>query len=477
MKIDKLKITKIIINLACKAPVFFPTKITSILGQKTIMDGISEKIKIEADKINGLSILEGDYSWDYVNISFLVDDEELKKINKWIYYNRKQENGFTDSSSFDKSLSVSNIGCIPLNNAPGFKDFNPIYVSSEYFDSIQMFLTRYSSGFSFVTLNFNLNKSVNEIINNIPIPKFDNYYEFTHFNFFSRKPLSLKFNHYAKFLDKVIVSTIKEVSDASVRLTELMINDFGIKDKNKKLFNVLSFQINKSSAYFNEENKNPDNRYVLYPSKSSWLHTELSSNDKESFIIGDVVKVDGVNMIYLNTSGQGGNVSYNDAISLLSCSGSELKQYLPIVSFFLIKTKLNELINRVGQANIYSKKKKISKFHDEIFGVFQEIKMVKVWIDKLNENYFLLISTEYHSFIDNEVSYLYERLTNLEKIVNDSYLISENRVQIENIKFGKFNSKLIVLLVLIQIFFAAMTIDFTKKDAWYAPIVGFFMEF
>nr|ELR5225024.1 hypothetical protein [Providencia rettgeri] len=472
MKLNKPKLTKFILNLACKAPMFFPKQITKHSKTISFINALSETLKAEADKTKKLSIFVGDFSWEHVSVSFLVDDYELKKINKWVCFNKKRSpaQDSSNSSSFDQTISISDIGSISFNNNYNLKDFNPIYTECEYFDFVQIFLMRYSSGFSFITLKFNLNDTINELIRNISPPKVENYYEFNHFNFFSKKPFSLNIVNYSKLFNEVIVSEIKKVTDASKELSKLMLNNFGIKDKNKEIFTTLGFEVNRNSGCFNKVDETPDGGYFLYPSNYSGLHSELSSNGKEAFIIDDAVKADDINMIYLNILNEKNN-------SILNLNDSYIAdRYVSILSVFLIKNKLNGLSNRIWISNIYSKKKKFDKFHYEIFEIFQDIKMLKVWIEKLNNN-FLFTPKEYHSFVNQEMNSLRERLESLEKVVNDSYFISENRIQMENIKFSKFNSKLIIVLVLIQIFFAAMTIDFTKKDAWYAPIVGFFMEF
>lgn len=469
MKINKPKLTKLILNLACKAPMFFPKKIRSLLGQIEIIDSLSESLKDKASRIKKLSVFNEDFNWEYVSVSFLVDDHELKKINKWICDNKKNSSAqvYSDLSSFDQDISVSDIGCIPFNNKLGLGDFNPIYISSEYFDFVQIYLTKYSSGFSFVIFKFNLNDIVNEMIKNISPPEIGSCYEFNHFGFLSKKPLSLNLITYSKLFDEVIVNKIKIVNDASVELTKLILNDFGIKDENKIYFNTLGFEISEATPYLNKVDEALADSYIFYSSKDIGLHNE--QNDKEVFIIEDNVKVDGVNMIFLNKMNSGeGVVEFNIY---------GVNEYFTIIPVFLIKNKLNSLSNRVLRSNVYSKKKKIDKFHDDIFDVFQDIKMLKVWVEKLNNNYLFFIPEVYHEFMHQELDYLSERLKYLEVIVNDSYLISENRIQIESIRFSKFNSKAILLLVLIQIFFAAMTIDFTKKDTWYFFMAEYFKSF
>lgn len=469
MKINKPKLTKLILNLACKAPMFFPKKIRSLLGQIEIIDSLSESLKDKASRIKKLSVFNEDFNWEYVSVSFLVDDHELKKINKWICDNKKNSSAqvYSDLSSFDQDISVSDIGCIPFNNKLGLRDFNPIYISSEYFDFVQIYLTKYSSGFSFVIFKFNLNDIVNEMIKNISPPEIGSCYEFNHFGFLSKKPLSLNLITYSKLFDEVIVNKIKIVNDASVELTKLILNDFGIKDENKIYFNTLGFEISEATPYLNKVDEALADSYIFYSSKDIGLHNE--QNDKEVFIIEDNVKVDGVNMIFLNKMNSGeGVVEFNIY---------GVNEYFTIIPVFLIKNKLNSLSNRVLRSNVYSKKKKIDKFHDDIFDVFQDIKMLKVWVEKLNNNYLFFIPEVYHEFMHQELDYLSERLKYLEVIVNDSYLISENRIQIESIRFSKFNSKAILLLVLIQIFFAAMTIDFTKKDTWYFFMAEYFKSF
>ncbi|MFW5389280.1 hypothetical protein V1952_20585, partial [Yersinia sp. 2542 StPb PI] len=51
------------------------------------------------------------------------------------------------------------------------------------------------------------------------------------------------------------------------------------------------------------------------------------------------------------------------------------------------------------------------------------------------------------------------------------YSLSENRIQISNVRYNQIYSIVVFIFVLIQVVLAAMTIDWGKNNAWYSTII------
>ncbi|HFK8704363.1 TPA: hypothetical protein ACG2OO_004491, partial [Escherichia coli] len=83
------------------------------------------------------------------------------------------------------------------------------------------------------------------------------------------------------------------------------------------------------------------------------------------------------------------------------------------------------------------------------------------------------INNRYHESISSIIKKQNERVSELLELTKRFYTLSESRVQIENIKYSKKNSRLVLILVIVQIVLAAMTIDLDKKGQWYSPLVEY----
>ncbi|ENX4943383.1 hypothetical protein ACFPP1_004245, partial [Salmonella enterica] len=91
----------------------------------------------------------------------------------------------------------------------------------------------------------------------------------------------------------------------------------------------------------------------------------------------------------------------------------------------------------------------------------------------IEDDYKSSINNRYHESISSIIKRQKERVSELLELTKRFYTLSESRVQIENIKYSKNNSRLVLVLVIVQIVLAAMTIDLGKKDQWYSPIVEY----
>ena len=480
MKINKRKVTTFILNMAVKFPFLFPKGI-AFFAKSHQPDGEYSKLVMDgAKKFECISCFDGDFSWKSISISMLLDDNDLYKFKKWINANKINgtsndgHNRIVASSSFDNSLGWMNVGVIPINRKGFFSDFSTMYVSTDYFKFINLSLTRYSAGLSFVTFYITLNEEVTNLINKIPTPEVKDFFEFSHFNLFSKRNNPIIMHGYERAYESAIKNNMIDVNDASISLVMLILKEMGINKKITDLFCVSDFCIEQFPPYFNNKNKKTEGVYALFPFDRSYLNRSISDNDIDEFIFRDDIKINGIDMIYMRIF----PTALNQAMDFFhDRSFYNAHTHLSMAPIYLIYNKINKLSEKAGAINLYNTKKSIGVFHEDIFLISQEIKMIDVWLSKMKKHCFYYIPDEFHRETNNYLDNMTERVGELKLAINDSYALSENRVQVSNIKYNKLYSKIVFILVITQIILAAMTIDFLKVDAWYSPMIKYVMDF
>lgn len=482
MKFNRSRLTMFILDMANKYPRFFPKKVASLARSHHSKSWFANMMNKESSKIKKISCFEGDFEWNGVSVSSLINDRELIKIKKWILANKKKltidehSKGVFDLLSFDKSTGWTDIGTISINRKSPFDKFEPFYVSCDYFKYINISLTRYSSGLSFITLHVSLNDNVVNLIKDVESPGFSDNFEFSSFNFLSKKSFFLKLHMYASHFDNIISKVLKDVNEAAISISNLIFKDIGIKKRRNEFFSILDFHIKKLPPYFNSDKITnlPCDTHFLYPSSKYFLNNEISIDSSEEFMLGSNVNIEGVDMIHLNIYPESEG---NDFERQFDMNFHNIDSHLAMAPVYLVYNKLNSLSDKIGDSQLYNGKDSIESLHEKVFEILQELQMIDVWQKKLKLYFPMYVPCRYHEEMNNYLENISERVADLNMVIKDSYALSENRVQINNIKYNKFYSKVVLALVITQVLLALMTIDFTKKDTWYAPIVGFFMEF
>lgn len=149
------------------------------------------------------------------------------------------------------------------------------------------------------------------------------------------------------------------------------------------------------------------------------------------------------------------------------------EKHLVFIPLHLIYREITRLISEISRLMTLDKRSDLAKHHDFVFECLSQTETIKKWLEEIEDDYKSSINNRYHESISSILKRQKERVSELLELTTRFYTLSESRVQIENIKYSKSNSRLVLVLVIVQIVLAAMTIDLGKKDQWYSPIVEY----
>ncbi|QUT00495.1 hypothetical protein [Proteus terrae] len=472
MNFSKKKITKIIFDCAFKFPFIFPKYIQShaksMHSDSDIINSLKEKNKV--DKM--VSILNHDPYWKSISFSFIFNNSELKNLEKWKIKKASSIMGELSKhaitpQSFDNSSSCDNIGNISINEEGSPNVLYSMYIESSYFKNIHISLIHFSSSLSLISFYIYLDSGVTNLINNVKLPKITEFVELETLNFFNKKRRGVIPHRDYSYANKYIQENMKDVYLEAWKLITFILKEMKVK-KNKFESNcIFDFYIDNTPPYFNRQNKNRDvNKYVIIDTHLINKNLIINNNEDDSFIVESGMEE--IDMIYIKTHPQS---DYDDYDNFKNTYCSNYDSHLHVSILQLIGKKIDFLSNSIERIKPFDEKNKLSKIHKDLFNILYELEIVKNWLKSIKKDNFYYSDYGYQYFFKKSTKNMINRVSHLKEITNSIYLLSENKIQISNLKYNQHYSKIIFILVITQIILAAMTIKWSDNDAWYAPVI------
>lgn len=348
-------------------------------------------------------------------------------------------------------FQVGIMGFIPINKSNPIADFDTITIKDDYFDFINISVVKYSLGLSFVTFYLDLKDETTALIKKIETPEFIDYYQFIHFNFFAKKANGLTMHQCENGFDKLIYDNMDIVKNSSFRLIDLLLNQMKIVKGKDDLFCVFDFYIDQFPPYFTRANiDNVGNDYILFPSRNTFLARDnLSNDDSENIIHSDKFKISNVDMFFLKVYP---SILDDKWDNYQSENIYNIEGHSSLSIIYLIDKKVNTVSEMVNEMKIYNKKSSLDSEYERLFLILKNLQMLDVWLRKLKKEFRYNSPEKYIKHGSLLIEHLINRVKEMNLIIKDNFSLAENKVQVKNIKFNKFYSKIVFALVLIQIF-------------------------
>lgn len=475
MNINKRKFTKLILDTAFKFPFLFP-KATSNFAKNYHSN--SETIltrKAESIYPKRVSFVDSNFYWKSLSFSFLFSNDELDKLRKWkdkrslrIMESERRLN--IKPTSFDGGIGWVNIGFIRINKDSFIDDMNSVYMDNDYFSYVYITLSKYTAGLSFVTFYIGLNPETTNLIKDLPAPEMDYFIELETLNLFSKKRRGLKFLDRTHLAEELIKNNMRKLYNASWNLMSFLLDEMKTSKEKQEAYCVADLYLDQTAPYLEDTNFERDEaHHIVLPKYRYHSAHDISENKDEHFILDEWVRIEEIDMIYMKVCPEKSFKEY-DNFKNMACSNHE--SHLAVIVVYLINKKINKISKAINESRLFDRKYSMSKLHEQLFFILHELQIINSWLKSLTVNLPFNLSRGYKINAMKRINYMISRVVELKETTGSIYALSENRIQIRNVKYNQRYSIIVFLFVIIQVLLAAMTIDWSKKNVWYSPIVA-----
>lgn len=429
--------------------------------------------KLEEPKYKKTSFLESNFYWKAISFTCLINSDELNKLKKWkekqsLWFNSPTVSKLLDTRSFDREGGWVSIGLLRIDQENITDDLNSIYMNSPHLDSVYISLKKYPAGLSALTFYICFKPEVTELVKLVSTPKMTEFIRFSNLNFFSRRLTSVYLLDEVNFSETFIKNNMRKVYKESYRFFNIISGEIGIKKKKDELYCISDMYLDQKSPYFDKSHRQEkDSLLIVLPKNRHFSDVRFSNNIDESFIVDQYVNISDVDMTYMKICEESTFDEYNN-FRKKYCFNNE--SHLAIAPLLLIIKKIDKLSNEISKLKIHNKNGSMIKLHKNLFSIVHDLELIDEWINVLNKNMPHSLLSGYREKADGILKNQGERVMGLKKIVKTFYSLSENRVQISNLRYNKRYSMVVFIFILIQVFLAAMTINWGRSDAWYTPI-------
>ncbi|CNE97386.1 hypothetical protein [Yersinia enterocolitica] len=476
MKDFKNFFTKILFDIAYKFPFVFPKWIRYYSSEYHSNSDYVKEAKVRSCETKRASLFDYPAYWKAISFSFTLNKEELTKLKRWrkkVSLNNYNDFIYDkiDYTSFDRSKGYMHIGRIGINKEDITDEISPIYLKSNYLDSIFITLSKYGAGLSVITFYFYLNKEASNMINSISIPNMEYFVRLDSLNLFSRKNRSVCLTDKESFAKDCIKKNMMEVAKEGWDLLTVITSNMGIKKRRDDIYCVNDMYLDQNEPYFVKvASNNTSGESILIPRYHHFLDVGLSDNNDEHFIIDNHFNIDLVDMTYMKVCPESTFTEHNN-FRFRYCANYE--SHLAITPVLLIIKRIDALNDLIDNAKLYNKNISMGKLHSSLFHVLHDIQMISGWLSTLKKDIPYSLLAGYYEISKRIIERQVDRVNELQLTVKTFYGLSENRIQVSNIRYNKIYSLVVFIFVIIQVLLAAMTIDWQKKGVWYTPLIEY----
>jgi len=470
----KSKLMVFLLDVAVKFPFLFSKDFKYLAEEFHSKSQYVTEKNSEKMKYSKVSLFDSDFFWKAISYTCLINSEELVELKKWkeknsLHYSSHNISKILDTRSFDREGGWANIGLIRVDKENFTDDLNSIYMNSQYIDSVYISLKKYPAGLTALTFYILFKPEVTDLVKLVTPPKITDFVSFGDINIFSRKINSIYLSEEGNHCENFIKENIEKVYNESWALFNIISRSIGIKKNVNDVYCVNDMYLNQTAPYFDRNlSRAENNLLVILPKMRHFSDQKLSENTDESFIIDTYFNIKGIDMTYMKICNESEFDEHNNFMNKY-CSNNE--SHLAVVPLLLLIKNIERLSNEISQLKLHNTKGSMVKLHKKLFSIVHELELIDGWIKYLKKDLPLSLVSGYKNRMDGIMQYQGGRVQELKSIVKTFYSLSENRVQISNLRYNKRYSIVVFGFIIIQVFLAAMTIDWGKVDAWYSPII------
>ncbi|EDX4029847.1 hypothetical protein B9U79_004503 [Salmonella enterica subsp. enterica serovar Saphra] len=324
------------------------------------------------------------------------------------------------------------------------------------------------SGLFIINYYFFMKDSATNLISNIDISKLYTYKEFNGLNIYKKENRILKNIDRKEQAINLIENNLIKVLNEAKMVVGYIGEKIGVCPTD--LFSTSEFYKDQDEPYFSKDNGEIVESKLAYIDSRYHDYYDYSVDPAEHFFGTPVFKKIIFDYSYLLCKRKERFEEFDDYVNrYYAC----YEKHLVFIPLYLIYREITRLISEISRLMTLDKRSDLAKHHDFVFECLSQTEIIKKWLEEIEDDYKSSINNRYHESISSIIKRQKERVSELLELTKRFYTLSESRVQIENIKYSKNNSRLVLVLVIVQIVLAAMTIDLGKKDQWYSPIVEY----
>lgn len=470
--ISKKTVTEYILKVAKYIPFVFPKWIVSLSNDYHEKNGEVSWGERE-EKIKSISYFSGDFKWKAVTLSSVISRRDVRVIEEQLskiklnttpeIFNKLSKTSIESHGCFSYTLGVFNI-----NKDHHFDELGTLYLKGEIFSGVYISLFKSPSGFFVLTYYFFMNDVATNLVKNLDVSNLNCYREFVGFNFYKRK------NRVIRYIDRRVqaLELIKKNTLSVLEEAKCVVGYIGEKlgVTPTEFLTGVEFYKNQDVPYFQEGSipQNQDDAHIYYVNSS--IHNALHYSDDpcEQFYNAFHFEKDVFDFSYLLCKKE---ESFDNFDNYLKQYYGCYEKHLVFIPLYMIHKKVSQLVEKISDVVSTEKSSDLAKHHDIVYDCLSQTESIKKWLSEIEADYNYSAYGNYHKAISDIINRQRERINELLSSTKTFYALSENRVQVQNIKYSKRNSKFVFWLVMIQIVLAAMTIDFLKKGQWYSPLI------
>lgn len=470
---DKGKYTQIVLDIAYKIPFAFPKAVGHYAKEYHSNSEYIVSKKQETNEIKKVSLFDSPFYWRGLSFSVFLSGEELWNLRRWQDKRSvimSESNGeHIISESFDRDNGWVNVGLIRVNQETILDDLFSVHTSNDYFSGVYITLTKYSTGLSFLTFYIGCTQQITDMVSNVNVPEMNFFVEFDTFNVYSRKCQSISLKDCMHHADSIIKNNMKKVKSSAKELIQYLFNEIGIRKDENEVYCVFDMYADQTSPYF-DGGVSSDGHHIVFPKSQRLINTMLSDSLDDVFIKNRYVNVSGLDYIYMKV---GANISHIEIGKYMSNSGT----HLSIVPVLLMSKRIDLISGYLNSAKLHDRKQSIEKIHENLYDVSYQLHLMLAWFKTSRDYIVMSAPLNFRRNVNVAISEQISRIEGLREVSEGIYSLSDNRIQIRNIKYNKRYSGMVFVLVIIQIVLASMTIDWGKNDSWYSTVAIWFRSF
>lgn len=474
---SKKTVTEYILKIAKYIPFAFPKWIVTLSNDYYEKNGEISWGK-HAGKIKSISYFSGDFKWKAVTLSSVISRRDVKVIEAQL--SKIKLNTIPDNFNKLSKTSIENHGCFShtlgvfnINKDNHFDELGNLYLKSEIFSGVYISLFKSPSGFFVLTYYFFMNDVATELVKDLDVSNLKCYQEFVGFNIYKRKNRAIRFIDRGTQANELIKANTLSVMEEAKCIVGYIGEKLGVTPK--EFLTGVEFYKNQDVPYFQDGPifKNPDDAHIYYVNNSIHNVMQYSDDPCEQFFNVFHLEKDVFDLSYLLCKKE---ESFDNFDNYLKQYYGCYEKHLVFIPLYIIHKKASQLIERLSDVVSTEKSSDLAKHHDVVYDCLSQTESIKKWLSEIESDYNHSSYSNYHKAISNIIETQRERINELLNSTKTFYALSENRVQVQNIKYSKRNSKFVFWLVMVQIVLAAMTIDFLKKGQWYSPLIEYILS-
>lgn len=348
-------------------------------------------------------------------------------------------------------------------------------MNSPYLDSVYISLVKYPAGLFAVTFYIYLSDAATGLVNSVVPPKMTEFIRMNNLNIFSRKRIGTSLLMEYHFCESFIKENKNKVYKEAWRFFDIIKKEIGINKNRDDVYCVSDMYLDQVAPYFEKENVgNNKDKLILLPRVRHFSDLKLSKNEDESFVVNNYFNIDGIDMTYMKICPHS---AFDEHDNFKKSYCSNIESHLAIAPLLLIIKRIDKLSNEINSLRLYNKKTSMIKLHKNLFSVAHELQLIDGWLKALKNElpYYLLAG--YRDESDAIIASQENRVTELQRVTRTFYSLSENRIQISNVRYNQIYSVVVFIFIFIQVFLAAMSIDWGKSNVWYSSIVSWLKSY